>query len=68
MNSGEEILGLSWAGPQVLQRQGQKVAVRISRGQVHSDAAAGFPDEGLDGDHLAGIPSQETAIIKEWPG
>jgi hypothetical protein len=39
---------LTGAGPQVLQHQGPQVAVRISRGQLHSDAAAGFPDAGPD--------------------
>jgi hypothetical protein len=39
---------LTGAGPQVLQHQGQQVAVRISRGQVDPDAAAGLPDADLD--------------------
>jgi hypothetical protein len=39
---------LSGAGPQVLQQPGQEIAVRIARGQVHPDAAAGFPDAGPD--------------------
>ena len=40
--------GLTGAGPQVLQQLGQEVAVRITRSQVHPDAAAGFSDAGPD--------------------
>ena len=40
--------GLTGAGPQVLQQPGQEVAVRITRGQVHPDAAAGLSDAGPD--------------------
>src|SRR5665647_3209833 len=42
---GAELTG---AGPQVLQQSGQEVAVRITRGQVHPDAAAGLSDAGPD--------------------
>jgi hypothetical protein len=35
-------------GPQVLQQPGQELPVRISRGQVHPEAAAGFPQAGPD--------------------
>ena len=36
------------AGPEVLQQPGQEVALRVTRGQVHPDAAAGFPDVAPD--------------------
>jgi hypothetical protein len=39
---------LSGAVSQVLQHSGQQVAVRITRCQVHSYAAAGIPDAGPD--------------------
>ena len=40
--------GLTGAGPQVLQQPGQEVAVRITRGQVYPDKAAGLSDAGPD--------------------